>query len=136
MSGLGIAIGAGVNILGGLAGGKKADREAKRAAKLEREITKEELRRMDRAQEARLADINAAVGSSGVSPLSGTVVQGVEDFVQEFERERAFTAKVGASKARAIRDQGRSAAKLSRIGAASDLITGVGKFGEEMDWWG
>ena len=100
-----------------LYGGYKAKQEAEEQALIEEEITREELRRMDVGQAQDVGTARSIAGASGVALTSGSTQRFLEAQRNEFLRERAFTAKAGATTAARVRTQGQQA-QLASLGQA------------------
>jgi len=116
-------------------GGEESERLADKEEQLEWELTKEELRRMDRERELRRGDMVAQTAASGVELGSGSPADVLQDFLDESFREREAVKKAGVSKASAIRSRGQSASRIGRAGATASGIEAINIIGEANDWW-
>lgn len=122
----------GGGILSGIFGAKKAKRAARRQAeeeaRIEGEITEERQRQIDVEERALRGETIARSAASGVKVTSGSTLEILAEQAYEFEKERAITEKVGASKARAALDRGSSLAaqiESQAIGSSASQLTSL-----------
>lgn len=123
---------AGVSLWGGISGRKSANDQAKKqkqigkmqGAAIEAE-TEEELRRMDKQNEAIMSQGTAAVGASGFAKGSSQDVY-MSSMATEMKNQRDWTEESGATKAElAVKGANYSADALKSQGKSS-MFSGVG----------
>lgn len=125
------AIIAGAGAVAGLIGSSSASKAAKRAAAIEarneRAVTQERLIQISQ-EERTLAGVTRARGAgSGVAIGQGSILNVLAEQARQFDRERAITAKVGASKARAALAQGEAISEQYRAQGLQNLFQGLGQ---------
>lgn len=119
----------GLSLLGNLFGGssakKKAKRQAAEEARIEGEITAERVRQIDKEEEVLAGTTVARTAGSGVKVNSASPLEILADQAFEFERERAITESVGASKARAALDRGSAVASQIDANTIQSSVAGL-----------
>jgi hypothetical protein len=123
--------GAALGAVAGVKGKKQAKKDAAAAEALEWEMTQEELRRMDRDHAQRMGSATTMIGASGAE-AGGSSAALMKDIEEEFQRDRAFTEMVGASKAK-------EAGRVNTIGInaqiGSSILKGIAGVGKGAGWW-
>jgi hypothetical protein len=112
----------------------KAKKEAKKAQRLERLMTAEELRRLDKEQAQVLGTAQSQIAGSGFTGYGASSEAYMADLQKEQGLQRGFTQQVGAQRANAIGSQGRAQAQAYEYQALSSLIGGATKIGESFNW--
>jgi len=119
-------IGAGASLVGGLTGSSSAKKAAKQAAAAEKAVSKERIEQLYR-EERRLAGTTRARGAaSGIVVSQGSILNVLAEQALNFERERAITKKVGASRVAAALAGGDAASKQFEAQGLSGLFAGLG----------
>lgn len=114
-------------------GDSREDR--REARRIERELTQEELRRMDRDHAERLGMATASVATSGTVASEGTSVATIKQLKSEQEIERTALEKVGISRIRELRAQGKALDRISLAQDKSSAISTMQSIGESQNWW-
>lgn len=112
---------------------REAGEKGAQLAELE---TKERLRRTRYKYEQDQAQRVVAYAKSGVDLSSGSSLAVMAEAANVAEREMAFTAEQGRRTASARRAGAGAQADAMRSQGESLLISGVGKVGNDNNWWG
>jgi hypothetical protein len=122
----------GGSVLSGIFGASKAKKAARRKAEeeaaAEGEVTAERVRQIDVEEKALRGETIAKTAASGIKTTSGTTISLLAEQAYEFEKERAITEKVGASKATSALARGNSlAAQIDSqaIGSSVSQLTSL-----------
>lgn len=121
---LGIIL-AGAKIGMQLYGGYKAQEEAREQAALQREATREQLRRMDVQFGQRQGTATARLGASGITMESKTSQKALSAMVSEYQQERAYQLKMGEKQAELTIQSGKQA-MIQSVGSAA--MTGLSAY--------
>lgn len=114
------AVSAGISLYGGY-----KEREAgKDNARLMREETTESLKRLKKTQDRNVSAMRARAAASGVK-VTGSQAKFIKSKASEYESERKWMAKVGASRAEIARETGDTAAWMGAGKAFSTAATGA-----------
>ncbi len=140
------AISLGVTVLGSLFGSsaaKKQERAARRQgqeqARVERQVTRERLRQIERQEEIMRGQTIAGAAGQGVDVGSQSVLQVLADQEAEFRRELQVTETVGASRARGALQRAETLSDTYKYQGYASLfsgVMGVANIGKEAGWWG
>jgi len=98
--------------------------------------TKERIRRSRYKHEAEQGQRVVAYAKSGVQLSSGSSLAVMAEAANVAEREMSFTAEQGRRTAAARRAGASAQADSMRSQGESLLISGIGKVGNENNWWG
>jgi len=129
-----VAVGLGLQAGSSYIAGGKTKKEARKAARLERLMTSEELRRLSIEQDQVLGSAKSQIAASGFTGYGATTEAYLENLQSEQNKQQAFTAQVGASRASAIQDRGNALASGYKYDALSSLVSGAGAIGKSFNW--
>lgn len=128
------ALGAGALSVGGqLYAADKSQKIANRNARNAWRQTKEEVRRLERQQDATEEEAIATIGASGVK-YSGTARDYLRDLTAEHERQTDWALKAGRMRYKEIKKGGQAAWYQGAIGAATTAIGAWGDFTQTDDY--
>lgn len=128
------AIGLGLQAYSSFSAGSKSKKQARKTAKLERLLTSEEIRRMEKEQAQVLGTARAQIAASGFTGYGASSEAYLEELQKEQGAQLAFTKQAGASRAKVIEREGSSLARGYNINALSSIIQGFGKAGASFNW--
>jgi hypothetical protein len=112
----------------------KARKAKKQEQNMERLMTSEELRRLDKEQAQVLGSTRAQIASSGFTGYGATSEAYLDDLQKEQSLQKGFTSRVGGQRAAAIGTRGSAQEKAYESQAYSSLLSGVQSVGEHFKW--
>ncbi len=128
------AIGLGLQAYSAVKAGSGAKKQARKSARLERLLTSEEIRRMEKEQAQVLGTARAQTFASGFTGYGASSEAYLAELQKEQGAQKAFTQMAGASRAKVIEREGSSLARSYNINALSSIIQGFGKAGTSFNW--
>lgn len=123
-----------LNAVGSFSAGRKAKKAAQKEARLQRLMTAEELRRLEKEQSQVLGSARAQIAGSGFTGYGASSEAYLDELQSSQSAQQTFTAQVGAERASAIRTRGNAVASSYKMGALSSLISAGGSVGESFNW--
>lgn len=128
------AVGLGLAAYSAVKAGSGAKKQARKSARLERLLTSEEIRRMEKEQAQVLGAVRAQTFGSGFTGYGASSEAYLAELQKEQGAQKAFTQQAGASRAKVIEREGSSLARSYNINALSSIIQGFGKAGTSFNW--
>lgn len=112
----------------------KAGKAKRQEQRMQRLMTSEELRRLDKEQAQVLGSARSQISASGFTGYGNTSEAYLNELQREQGLQKQFTATVGAQRAAAIGTRGAAQEKAYQSQAISSLLGGIGKVGESFNW--
>ena len=101
-------------------------RQGEAEAEVERKVTAEQIRQIDRDEQLTRSATIASIAGSNIKVGSGSQLDVLAEQAAEFARERQFTEEVGASNANVALQRAKAIGEQARF---SSYTTALGAFG-------